>query len=185
MFLESQKLYGIGERFEPGGVPKGYYETSEGLPALRKSGKDLTIITLGATLYMALQAAEVLAEKYGLDAEVIDLRFVNPLDYGLLAESVKKTGRVILASDAVERGNFLHNVANNLSQLCFDHLDAPPVVLGSRNWISPAAEMENEFFPQPEWLIDLVHERILPLPGHRPATVQTNDELIRLNRGGV
>ena len=185
VFLESQKLYGIGEQFEAGGVPEEYYETPEGVPAVRRQGKDLTIITLGATLYTALKAADRLAETYGVDAEVIDMRFVNPLDYDVLAESVKKTGRVILASDAVERGNFLHTAASNLSQLCFDYLDAPPVVLGARNWISPAAEMEGEFFPQPEWLIDLVHERILPLDGHQPTTVQTAGELVRINRGGV
>ena len=185
VFLESQRLYGIGEEFEAGGVPEGYYETPEGVPAVRRSGADLTIITLGATLYTAMKAADEMKAKYGIDAEIIDLRFVNPLDYDVLAASVKKTGRVILASDAVERGNVLHNVANNLSQLCFDSLDAPPVVLGARNWISPAAEMEEDFFPQPEWLIDLVHERILPLPGHVPTTVQTTGELVRLNRGGV
>ncbi len=185
VFLESQRLYGIGEEFEPGGVPEGYYETPEGVPAVRKQGKDLTIITLGATLYTALKAADTLAETYGVDAEVIDMRFVNPLNYDVLAESVKKTGRVILASDAVERGNYLQTVANNLSQICFDSLDAPPVVLGSRNWISPAAEMESDFFPQSEWLIDLVHERILPLKGHVPTTVQTIGELIRRERSGV
>ncbi len=185
VFLESQKLYGIGEEFEEGGVPEGYYETPEGVPALRRQGKDLTIITIGATLYTALKAADEMKEKYGIESEVIDLRFVNPLDYDILVESVKKTGRVILASDAVERGNVLHNVANNLSQICFDSLDAPPVVMGARNWISPAAEMEEEFFPQPSWLIDLVHERILPLAGHTPSTVQTTGEIIRQNRGGV
>jgi len=185
VFLESQKLYGIGEEFEEGGVPEGYYETPEGVPVLRRQGKDLTIITIGATLYTALKAADEMKEKYGIESEVIDLRFVNPLNYDILVESVKKTGRVILASDAVERGNVLHNVANNISQLCFDSLDAPPVVLGARNWISPAAEMEEEFFPQPAWLIDLVHERILPLAGHTPSTVQTTGEILRLNRGGV
>jgi 2-oxoisovalerate dehydrogenase E1 component len=185
VFLESQKLYGIGEEFEAGGVPQGYYETPEGVPAVRRQGKDLTIITIGATLYMAVKAADELKAKYGIEAEIIDLRFVNPLNYEVLAESVKKTGRVILASDAVERGNVLHTVSSNLSQLCFDYLDAPPVVLGARNWISPAAEMEEEFFPQPQWLIDLIHERILPLPGHKPTTVQTTGELIRQNRGGV
>ena len=163
----------------------GYYETPEGAPAVRQTGKDLTMITLGATLYTALKAAEALKERYGVDAEVIDMRFVNPLDYNVLAESVKKTGRVILASDAVERGNLLHNVANNLSQICFDALDAPPVVMGARNWITPAAEMEGEFFPQPDWFIDAVHERILPLEGHQPGTVQTMGELIRRNREGV
>ncbi len=185
VFLESQKLYGIGEEFEEGGVPEGYYETPEGVPAVRRQGKDLTIITIGATLYTALQAADEMQEKYGIESEVIDLRFVNPLNYDILVESVKKTGRVLLASDAVERGNVLHTVASNLSQLCFDSLDAPPVVMGAKNWISPAAEMEEEFFPQPEWIIDLVHERILPLAGHTPSTVQTTGEIVRQNRGGV
>jgi len=185
VFLESQKLYGIGEEFEVGGVPQGYYETPEGVSALRRVGSDLSIITIGATLYVAIEAAEQLKNRYGIESEIIDLRFVNPLDYEILVESVRKTGRVILASDAVERGNFLHNVANNLSQLCFDYLDAPPVVLGARNWISPAAEMEEQFFPQASWFIDLVHERILPLAGHTPITVQTTGELIRRNRNGV
>ena len=185
VFLESQRLYGIGEQFEPGGVPRGYYETSEGRPAIRRSGTDITLITLGAALYTALKAADRLAETHGLQSEVIDLRFVNPLDYEILIESVKKTGRVLLTSDAVERGSILHTVAANLTQLAFDYLDAPPVVIGARNWISPAAELEGEFFPQPEWIIDAVHERILPLEGHRPATVQTPGELIRRIRGGV
>jgi len=185
VFLESQKLYGIGEEFEVGGVPRGYYETPEAVPALRRVGSDLSIITIGATLYVAIEAAEQLKERYGIESDIIDLRFANPLDYEILVESVRKTGRVILASDAVERGNFLHNVANNLSQLCFDYLDAPPVVLGARNWISPAAEMEEQFFPQASWFIDLVHERILPLSGHTPITAQSTGELIRRNRKGV
>ena len=185
VFLESQRLYGIGEQFEPGGVPRGYYETPEGRPSIRRSGTDLTLITLGAALYTALKAADRLAETHGLQSEVIDLRFVNPLDYEILIESVKKTGRVLLTSDAAERGSILHTVAANLTQLAFDYLDAPPVVIGACNWISPAAELEGEFFPQPEWIIDAVHERILPLEGHRPATVQTPGELIRRARGGV
>ena len=185
VFLESQKLYGIGEQFEKGGVPEGYYETPEGIPAIRRQGKDITIITLGATIYTAVQAADELQNRFGLSSELIDLRFVNPLDYDVLVKSVRKTGRVLLSSDAVERGSFLHNVANNLTDLCFDYLDAPPVVLGARNWISPAAEMEEEFFPQKEWIIDLIHERILPLEGYTPSSAQSDGELLRKNRSGV
>ncbi|VDA99740.1 Acetoin dehydrogenase E1 component alpha-subunit / Acetoin dehydrogenase E1 component beta-subunit [Olavius algarvensis spirochete endosymbiont] len=185
VFLESQKLYGIGEQFEKGGVPKGYYETPEGVPAIRRQGKDITIITLGAMIYTAVSAAEELQERFGLSTELIDLRFVNPLNYDVLVESVRKTGRVLLSSDAVERGNFLHNVASNLTALCFDYLDAPPVVLGARNWISPAAELEEEFFPQKEWIIDLIHERILPLEGYTPKSAQGNDEQLRRYKSGV
>ena len=97
VFFESQQLYDKGEDFEEGGVPEGYYETPEGEPAVRREGKDITIATLGATLYRALEAADILEEKYGMSAEVIDLRFVCPLNYDKLIESVKKTGRLLLS----------------------------------------------------------------------------------------
>jgi len=185
VFLESQKVYGEAELFEKGGVPEGYYEVPEGEPAVRKEGKDLTIISIGATLYPAMDAAKVLEEKYGLSAEVIDLRFINPLNYEPLVESLKKTGRCLLVSDATERGAFTHYVASNLTRMAFDYLDAPPVVVGSRNWISPPAEMEEIFFPQVSWILDSIHEQILPLAGHTVETVQTNGEFIRRLRKGV
>jgi 2-oxoisovalerate dehydrogenase E1 component len=185
VFLESQLLYDVGEQFEKGGVPEGYYEIPEGVPAVRKAGKDITIATYGATLYRALKAAQVLEEKYGLSAEVIDLRFIVPFDYEPLVESVRKTGRLLLASDAVERGSVLHTIASNVQELAFDWLDAPVAVVGSRNWITPAAELESIYFPQPEWIIDAIHERILPLRGHVPSTVQGSQEIARRYRAGV
>ena len=185
IFFESQRLYDIGELFVKEGVPEGYYEIPEGRPALRREGTDLTIVTIGATLYRALEAAEELEKKYGVSTEVIDARFLVPLDYTMIVESVKKTGRVLLASDANERGSFLHTMAGRISELAFDYLDAPPVVVGSRNWITPAAEMEAAFFPQKHWMIDAVHERILPLPGHTPSTNQTAGEIARCAREGV
>jgi 2-oxoisovalerate dehydrogenase E1 component len=185
IFFESQLLYDMGELFVPGGVPEGYYEIPEGEPIVRRPGQDLTIATLGATLYRALDAAKLLEERWGLSAEVIDLRFINPLKYDLLVESVQKTGRLLLASDAVERGNFLHTVASMVQTLAFDYLDAPVAVVGSRNWITPAAEMESLYFPQVEWIVDTIHERILPLPGYRPTTVQTRGDLARRYRMGV
>ena len=124
-------------------------------------------------------------QQYGVSTEVIDARFINPLNYGPLVESVKKTGKLLLASDACERGSFLHTMASNLTQLAFDSLDGPPVVVGARNWITPPAELEDMFFPTKEWIVDAVHERILPLPGHKPATRQGTDEILRRNRLGV
>jgi 2-oxoisovalerate dehydrogenase E1 component len=185
VFFESQLLYDVSEQFEKGGVPEGYYEVPEGEPAIRRQGKDLTILTLGATLYKAMDTAKKLETDYGLSTEVIDLRFINPLNYEKIIESVRKTGRILLASDAAERGSFLHTLASNIQTFAFDYLDGPVTVVGSRNWITPAAEMEQLYFPQVEWLIDAIHERILPLPGYRPATVQTTGELLRRNRLGV
>jgi len=185
VFFESQLLYDKGEEFEPNGVPEGYYEVPEGEPAIRRQGKDITIATIGATLYKAMEAAKTLEEKYGVSAEVIDLRFLTPLNYDKLVESVKKTGRLVLASDACERGSFLHTVASNVQTLAFDWLDAPVAVVGSRNWITPAAELEKTFFPQPEWILDTIHEQVLPLVGHTVTTVQTIGEIARKNRLGV
>lgn len=185
VFFESQQLYDKGEDFEEGGVPEGYYETPEGEPVIRREGKDITIATLGATLYRALEAADILEEKYGMSAEVIDLRFVCPLNYDKLIESVKKTGRLLLSSDACERGSVLQDVAQNVQSLAFDALDAPVTIVGSRNTVIPAAELEKTFFPQPEWIIDAIHERIVPLPGHTPTTNQTEGELARRNRLGI
>jgi 2-oxoisovalerate dehydrogenase E1 component len=185
IFFESQRLYDVGEQFVKEGVPEGYYEVPEGEPSVKRSGSDLTIITLGATLYPALEAATTLSQKYGVEAEVIDLRFINPLNYDKLIESVKKTGKLLLASDACDRGSFLQSVASTISQAAFDYLDGPPAIVGSRNWITPAAEMEELFFPQPEWIVDAIHERVLPLSGHQVATVQTTGELLRRSRLGV
>jgi 2-oxoisovalerate dehydrogenase E1 component len=185
VFFESQRLYPEPEILVAGGVPLEYYEVDMGEPAIRRTGQDVTIITIGATLYRALEAAQELEEKYRLAAEVIDARFINPLNYDPIIESVKKTGKVVLASDASERGSFLHTIASNITQLAFDYLDGPVAVVGARNWITPAAELEDAFFPQKEWILDAIHERILPLPGHQVTTAQTNAELRRRNRWGV
>ena len=184
IFFESQKVYDSGEMFAAE-VPEGYYEVELGEPSVKRGGSDLTLITLGPALYTAIAASSALEERFRLSAEVIDLRAAVPLNYAPLVESVKKTGRVVLLCDAVERGSVMHTVASNLTQLCFDYLDAPPVVLGSRNWITPAAELETLFFPQPGWVLDAIHERILPLKDYRPGTRQDLEELARRARLGI
>ncbi len=185
VFFESQRLYPEPETLVEGGVPTEYYEVPEGEPAVRRTGSDVTMVTIGATLYRALEAADKLAEKHGLSVEVIDARFMNPLNYGPIVESIKKTGKVLLASDACERGSFMHTMASNLTQLAFDYLDGPVAVVGARNWITPAAELEEGFFPQTEWIIDTLHERILPLAGHVPTTHQATGEILKRNGAGV
>ena len=69
--------------------------------------------------------------------------------------------------------------------MAFDSLDAPVAVVGARNWITPAAEMEDTFFPQKEWILDTIHERVLPLKGHAVTTNQGVGEMLRRNRLGV
>jgi 2-oxoisovalerate dehydrogenase E1 component len=76
-------------------------------------------------------------------------------------------------------------MAQTITELAFDYLDAPPVVVGSRNWIIPAHEMEHYFFPQPDWILDAIHEKILPLKGHKTKHDFSSDKTIKLNKEGV
>jgi 2-oxoisovalerate dehydrogenase E1 component len=185
IFFESQRIYDTGEMFHESGVPEGYYEIPFGEPDIKRKGDDLTILSVGASLYPAIKAADTLKEKYGVSAEIIDARSLVPFDYSIVIESVKKTGRILLTSDASSRGSFLKEMAQTITELAFDYLDAPPVAVGSRNWITPAYEMEQYFFPQPEWLIDAVHERIMPLKGHQVTNDFSYEKTIKLNREGV
>jgi 2-oxoisovalerate dehydrogenase E1 component len=185
IFFESQRLYDMPEHFNPEGVPAGYYEIPIGEPDVKKEGSDITILTIGAVLYRAIEAAKTLEEKYGMSAEIIDARSIVPFNYEKVLASVKKTGRVILVSDACERGSHLKDMAQTISELAFDDLDAPPVVIGAKNWITPAYELENSFFPQPEWIIDAIHEKIVPLEGHVSTSNFTDNEMIRTNKVGL
>ena len=126
-----------------------------------------------------------LKEKYGLSAELINLHSLVPLDYTKILESVKKTGKVVLASDACARGSFLDEVAKNITELAFDYLDAPPAVVGAQNWITPPFEYDKYFFPQKEWILDAINEKIMPLKGYTPVTNVTAEEQMRKLKLGV
>ena len=184
IFFESQRIYDVGELFHSEGVPEDYYEIPIGEPDIKREGRDITILSIGATLYKAIEAAKLLSEKYGIEAEVIDARSLVPFNYKPVLDSLKKTGKILLTSDASSRGSFIKDMASTITELAFDELDAPPVVVGSRNWIVPAHELEDYFFPQVHWILDAIHEKIIPLRGH---SVQENFsseiELQRLHEG--
>ena len=185
VFFESQRIYDVGEQFVQSGVPVEYYEVPIGEPDVKLQGSDITILTIGATLYVALEAAKQLKENYGISAEVIDARSIVPFNFEKVLESVKKTGKIVLASDACERGSHIKDFAHTITELAFDDLDAPPVCVGARNWITPAYELERDFFPQPDWIIDAIHQKIMPLPNHVPVNNFTELEQKERNRKGV
>ena len=184
IFFESQRAYGETERFRQE-VPEDYYKIPIGAPDIKRDGDDLTILTIGATLYKAVEAAEKLESEHGLSAEIIDARSLVPFDYSLVLDSVRKTGRILLASDACERGSYLNTLAANIQQLAFDHLDAPVTIVGARNWITPSAEQEELFFPTDTWLLDAIHTHLVPLDGYTPSTDRSGAYMIRCNREGV
>ena len=184
IFLESQRIYDVAEQFHEGGVPEDSYEIEFGDPDVKRQGKDVTILSIGATLYTVIKAADELKEKYNIEAEVIDARSLVPFNYEKVIDSVKKTGRIVVTGDACARGSHMNDLAQNISELAFDYLDAPPVVVGAKNWITPAHELEKAFFPQPHWIIDAIHEKILPLPGHTcKANYTTLEQLKNAKRG--
>jgi len=185
VFFESQRIYDAPEQFVKSGVPEGYYEIPIGEPDIKLIGDDITILTIGATLYPAIEAAKILKDKYGISAEVIDARSIVPFNYEKVLESVRKTGKVVLASDACERGSHIKELAQTITELAFDYLDAPPVTVGSRNWITPAYELEDFFFPQPDWILDAISQKIMPLSGHVPKSNFTTLEQLRRNKEGV
>ena len=185
IFFESQRIYDQPEIFVEGGVPVGFYEVPFGKPAVRTEGGDLTILTIGATLYRAMDAAETLKKDYGVSCEIIDARSLVPFDYEGVIESVRKTHKILLASDACERGSFLQTMAAKITQLAFNELDAPPVVVGARNWITPADEVEDAFFPYPVDIIDAVHEHITPLTGYTTARPCDAAEMMRRSAAGL
>jgi len=185
VFFESQRLYNQVEIFQPGGVPENYYRLPLGEPSVIKKGNDLTILTFGATLYRAMAAAQRFEKEFGISVEVIDGQTLVPFNYAPIVASLEKTGRIIVASDACERGSYIHTIAGQLSQIAFDLLDAPVCVLGAANWIVPPAEMEDAYFPQPFSFLDVYHQQIQPLPGYTPVITRTPGEFMELNKAGI
>ncbi len=185
VFFESQRLYEVAEEFHEGGVPADPYEIPFGSVNRVRAGSDLTILTVGATLYRAVKAADTLQKQYGVSAEIINLHSLVPLDYEPIVQSVQKTGKVLLTSDACSRGSFLNDIAQNITELAFDYLDAPPVVVGARNWITPPFEFDADFFPQEAWMLTAIHEKIMPLKGYSSIDGCTEVEQIRRAKAGV
>ena len=79
----------------------------------------------------------------------------------------------------------MNDVAKNITEMCFDYLDAPPVVVGAKNWITPPFEFDSYFFPQASWILDAVHQHILPLKDYKPGQDYSETEKVRCAKAGV
>jgi len=119
IFLEHESLYGV-----KGEVPDGEYLIPFGQANVLREGKDVTIVAYSKCVYRSLEAAEAL-ENEGIDAEVIDLRTLAPLDLATVVKSVKKTGKAIVAYEGWRTGGAGAEVAAQIYEAAFDHLDAP------------------------------------------------------------
>jgi pyruvate dehydrogenase E1 component beta subunit len=119
VFLEHESLYGV-----KGEVPEGEHLVPLGKANVLRPGKDVTIVSYSKCVYDALAAADAL-ENEGIDTEVIDLRTLNPLDIGTVIESVKKTGKAIVVYEGWRTGGAGAEIAAQIYEAAFDHLDAP------------------------------------------------------------
>jgi 2-oxoisovalerate dehydrogenase E1 component len=162
VFFESQRLYDTPELFHAGGVPEDYYRIPAGEPDVKRGGEDVTILAIGPTLYPAMDAAAELERAYGVAAEIIDARCLVPFDYDPVLASVRKTGRLVIVTEACERGSFAMTLSANVARFGFGDLKAPPRVIGSPNWIVPGADMESTYFPQAHDIVDIVVLELFP-----------------------
>jgi pyruvate dehydrogenase E1 component beta subunit len=113
-----------------------------------REGGDVTLVSWGPAVVDCLAAADRLAAEDGLAAEVVDLRSLVPLDIDTVLASVRKTGRCVVASQAVLSGSFVNEVVARIQGEVFDYLDAPVARIGAQNGISPQAEgLEKAFLP--------------------------------------
>ncbi len=181
LMFESQRLYDKVELFQDV-VPAGDYHVPMGAPDVKRAGDDATVLTIGPSLYPALEAADALAER-GVSLEVIDARSLVPFDYSQVLTSVAKTGRVLIVSEASERGSFPMTLASNITRFAFADLKAPPRVLGSPNWIVPGADMEDSYFPQATDIEDAVLIDLMGEAGHNRKGLRTWDDIELAARG--
>jgi len=119
VFLESEKMYG-----DKGEIPDGEYLIPIGVADIKRKGTDVTIVSFGKIMKVALEAAEEL-QKEGISVEVIDLRTVRPIDYAAVVESVKKTNRCVVVEESWPLASISSEIAYHLQRYAFDHLDAP------------------------------------------------------------
>ena len=162
VFFESQRLYDMPELFNASGVPTDYYRIPAGEPDVKRAGQHVTILTIGPPLYPAIDAARELEQAYAIAAEVIDARCLVPFNYDPVLELVSKTGRLVIVTEASERGSFAMTLSANVARFGFGDLKAPPRVIGSPNWIVPGADMESTYFPQAHDIVDIVVAELFP-----------------------
>ncbi|KGI03286.1 alpha-ketoacid dehydrogenase subunit beta [Oenococcus oeni] len=153
IFLENLHLY----RSIKGEVAEGYYTTPLDKAAVVREGKDISIITYGGMTPVALNAAEELS-KQGIDAEVVDLRTVSPLDIKTIGESVKKTGRVVVAQEAQRMAGIGAGVMAEISERFILSLKAPVGRVAAPDSIYPFAQAENDWMVNADDIIDKVKE---------------------------
>ncbi len=152
-FFESENMYS-----DMGDVPEEEYLIPIGLADIKRAGKDVTIVSYNKTMKVALAAADELA-KDGIEAEVIDLRTIRPLDIDTIIQSVKKTNRLVVAEESWPYGAVATEITHRVQQYAFDYLDAPVKrVMTADASMHYAPTLVEAFLPSPAKVIQAVKE---------------------------
>ena len=154
-FMENTRLYGMtGEVPDPA---DGDFVIPLGVADLKREGKDVSIIAHGRSVIHALEAAETLKEQHGIDADVLDLRSIRPLDVDAILKSVMKTNRVVLVDESKGFGGVSAMVSHLIQDKAFDYLDAPIKRVTTMD--APAIysqHIEDEQLPNPRRIVEKV-----------------------------
>ena len=151
LFLEHKRLY--RESYGRAPYPGPDYSIPFGKAKIVRPGKDLTVVTYGAVVPRALQAAQRLYRDEGVDVELIDLRSLSPYDWETIAESVRKTSRVIVAHEDMLSWGYGAEIASRIADELFHDLDAPVRRIGAMDtFVAYQPLLEDAILPQPEHL---------------------------------
>ncbi|MFY0644203.1 MAG: pyruvate dehydrogenase complex E1 component subunit beta [Bacteroidia bacterium] len=151
IFMESEQMYGLKHE-----VPEEEYYIPLGEANIQKSGEDVTIVSFGKMMRVCEKAVEVLTEK-GIDAELIDLQTVRPIDYDTIANSIRKTNRCVVVEEAWPLASISSEISYMMSQMVFDHLDAPIKRVTTKDTPLPyAATLVDAFLPNVDSIVQAV-----------------------------
>ena len=151
-FLENKRLYPL-----KGAVPEEEYLIPLGVADVKRKGRDVTIVATSYQVHNALSAADTLA-KEGIEAEVIDPRTLSPLDVEPIAESVRRTHRLVVVNEGCRTGGYASEVAATLGEVVFEYLDAPIMRVAGEDAPIPAnLRLEQEVVPQEKDILATVH----------------------------
>ncbi|KUO94870.1 alpha-ketoacid dehydrogenase subunit beta [Ferroacidibacillus organovorans] len=145
-FLEHMKLY----RSMRAEVPEEAYTLPLGKAAVVRPGKDLTVVAYGAMVHTALKAADQWSKQKGVEAEIIDLRTISPIDIETIIESVKKTNRAVVLQEAQRTAGAAAEIVAQINEHALYHLEGPVKRITAPDTVYPYAQIEEEWLPSTE-----------------------------------
>ena len=154
LFFEPKRRYWQKGMVNLDAAPGGMHQARVVVP-----GTDVTLVAYGPMMNVALQAAALGAEE-GKSIEVIDIRSMSPIDFATIVDSVKKTGRLVIAHEASTFVSVSSEIAARVAELAFYHLEAPPIRVGGFDVPYPAAKLEEKFLPDADRILDAI-DRVL------------------------